>query len=188
MNYDELNTKKDNIMFYKNLLIFAIILLSGCGFTPMNRINNGQNVTTVTEKIAIGNIPNYDGYLLKKELQNLLNPEKTTGQKDYFLSVTLKSPFYEDQTIQGDNFASRETVTIRASFQLKEMKTNKIILSDSTRATGAYNIVREPYATQMARNKLKDNLIKIISNNISMRIVSFLKSNEEKDEGQTHTN
>ena len=188
MNYDKVNQKKDNIMFYKNLLIFTIILLTGCGFTPMNQINNGQNVTSLTEKIAIANIPNYDGYILKKELQDLLNPDKKTGEKEYILVVSLKSPFYEDQTIQGDNFSSRENTTIRASFQLKNTQTQKLVLSDSTTATGAYNIVREPYATQMARNKLKTNLLKIIANNISVRIISFLKSQEEKNESQTVSN
>ncbi len=175
-------------MFYKNLLIFTTILLTGCGFTPMNQINNGQNIISETEKITIANIPNYDGYLLKKELQNLLNPNKSNAPKEYVLTVLLKSPVYEDQTIQGDNFSSRENTTVSASFQLKNTQTQKIVLTDSTIATGAYNIVQDPYATQTARNKLKTNLLKIIANNISVRIISFLKSQEEKNESKTVSN
>lgn len=175
-------------MFYKNLLIFTTVLLCGCGFTPMNKLSDNSNMTAVTEKIIVGNIPNYEGFLLKTELQHQLNPKNATQQKDYFLAVSLRSPFYEDQTIQGDNFASRETVSLKASFQLKDQKTGKVLLSDSTTATGAYNIVREPYSTHMARNKLQQNLIRVVSNNITLRVISFLKSQEERNESQITAN
>lgn len=175
-------------MFYKNLLVFLIIFLSGCGFTPLNKVNQDENISSITEKISIGNIPNYEGYLLKTELQNRLNPEKNNVSKEYSLQITLKAPSYSEQSIQGDNFASRENISIRAKFILKDLKTNQIILSDSTSAHGAYNIVKEPYATNMAKNKLKNDLIQIIANNITIRVVSFLKTLEESNESQTLTN
>lgn len=175
-------------MFLKNLPIFALLLLTGCGFTPMNMTDNGTNISAETEKIAIGSIPNYEGFLLKTELQNKLNPEKNDVPKEYALHIALKAPSYSEQSIQGDNFASRENVTISARFTLKDIKTNTVLLSDSTRASGAYNIVKEPYATNMARNKLKNDLIKRAADNIALRVTSFLKTQKDANESQTDSN
>lgn len=175
-------------MFYKNLLLFACIALSGCGFSPMNKLSDNLMTTDKTSQISISNIPNYEGYLLKQQLEDNLNPQKTSVQKKYILTVYLKAPTYTDQSIQGDNFASRETTRIHAKYQLKEIETGEIILQDTTSATGAYNIVKEPYATNIAKNKLKENLIQIISDNITVRLVSFFKTKEDISESKTDTN
>ena len=175
-------------MFYKNLFFLALFLISGCGFTPMNQLSHDTKTTVLTEQVAIAGIPNYEGWQLRQSLQNKLNPEKNGRPKKYLLIVDLRAPTYTDQSIQGDNFASRETVSISATFTLKNMDTGDIVMKDSTSATGAYNIVKEPYATNIARNKLKENLVDIIGNNISLRIISYLKTIEKNRESQTISN
>ncbi len=175
-------------MFYKNLLFLCLFVISACGFTPMNKISPDIQTSTLTEQITINNIPNYEGWQLKQKLADKLNPRKTHGKKKYTLSVNLHAPRFTDQSIQGDNFASRETVRIRASYVLKEQNTGKIILKQTTAATGAYNIVKEPYATNVARNQLKEELITIIADNISLRIITHFKSIEESRESETVSN
>lgn len=175
-------------MFYKNLLFFILILISGCGFAPMNRLSDGAPVSTLTEQIAIAGIPEQEGWLLKQKLQNQLNPQKKGGAKKYTLTVQLATPRFTDQSIEGDAFASRETALITAAYILTENNTNQVVIKDQTAASGAYNIVKEPYATQMARNKLKENLITIIANNIALRLTAYLKSTEEVRESETVSN
>lgn len=175
-------------MFYKNLFFLTLFFLSACGFSPMHRLSDNRQTSSLTEQIGIAGIPNYEGWLLRQNLQDNLNPEKTGGSKKYLLVVNLRAPTYTDQSIQGDNFASRETVRISASYTLKETETGKVILQDSTAATGAYNIVKEPYATNVARNRLREDLVKIIGDNISLRVISFMKSNEEKRESEAVSN
>lgn len=172
-------------MFYKNLFFLGLFFISACGFSPMYQISQDTKTTVLTEQVAIAGIPNYEGWHLRQYLQNKLNPEKNGGQKKYLLVVDLRAPTFTDQSIQGDNFASRETVSITATYTLKSIDTGQVIMKDSTSATGAYNIVKEPYATNVARNKLKENLVDIIGNNISLRIISYLKSVEESRESQT---
>ena len=174
-------------MLLKNLSLLSLILLTACGFTPMNKLSDGYKTYSLTEQIEIRNIPNYEGFLLKNQLNNRLNPHKTNVAKNYTLTTYLKAPTYTDQSIQGDNFASRETISIRAKYQLKDKKTGKVILSDSTNVVGAYNIVKNPYATNVARNYLKDSLIPILADNISQRIISFLRKKEDLSESKTNT-
>ncbi len=175
-------------MFYKNLLFLCLFVLSACGFTPMNKISSDVQTSSLTEQIAIDNIPNYEGWQLKQTLTNKLNPRKIVGAKKYVLSVNLSAPTFTDQSIQGDNFASRETVRITASYTLKNKETGMILLKQSTAATGAYNIVKEPYATNVARNQLKENLIAIIAENISLRVIAHFKSVEDVRESKTVSN
>lgn len=175
-------------MLLKNLSLLSLILLSACGFTPLNKLSDGEKTYTLTEQIEIRNIPNYEGFLLKTQLNNRLNPHDKNVSKKYILTTYLKAPTYTDQSIQGDNFASRETISISAKYQLKDKNTGKIILSDSNSVVGAYNIVKNPYATNVARNKLKDTLIPILADNISQRIISFLRKDEDTGESKTNTN
>ncbi len=172
-------------MFYKNLLFLCLFIISACGFTPMNKISSDLTTGSLTEQITIANIPNYEGWQLKQKLSDRLNPRKKNGNKKYTLAVHLNAPTFTDQSIQGDNFASRETVSISASYILKDSETGKKILSQSTSATGAYNIVHEPYATNVARNQLREDLVAIIADNISLRIIAYFKAVEETRESET---
>lgn len=174
-------------MFYKNLLFFGFIFLSACGFTPLNTTHD-TTIITDTAHIAINPIPNAEGWQLKQLLVDKLNPTHLNGEKKYTLDVNLNAPTFTDQSIQGDNFASRETVYISATYTLKEIQTNRILLTQSTSARGAYNIVLEPYATQIARNRLKTDLIRTIGDNISIRIKAYFKAQEDIRESQTISN
>lgn len=175
-------------MLLKNLSLLSLIFLTACGFTPMNNLPDGEQTYSLTEQIEIRNIPNYEGFLLKNQLNNRLNPHKSNITKKYTLTTYLKAPTYTDQSIQGDNFASRETISISAKYQLKDKQTGKVILSDSANVVGAYNIVKNPYATNVARSNLKDTLIPILADNISQRIISFLRKQEDISESKTNTN
>ncbi len=175
-------------MFCKKLLFFGLFFVSACGFTPMNKLSTDLPTSSLTEQITIANIPNYEGWQLKQQLSNQLNPRKNHTNKKYTLVVNLNAPTFTDQSIQGDNFASRETARMTAKYTLKNIETGEILLNDKTTATGAYNIVKEPYATNVARDQLKENLITIIADNISVRIIAYFKSTEDIRESQTISN
>lgn len=155
-----------------------ILLLTGCGFSPLyyNDTESTHSVIAQTQTIAIEPIAQYDGYLLHNELERALNPQQNHQSKKYILTVKLSAPSFTDQSIQGNNFSSRKKMSLTAKYQLKDMQTKKILLSDSTRAIGAYNIFKEPYTTQMTQSKQKEDLIKILSQNISLRIIAYFNN------------
>lgn len=175
-------------MFHKKLFFLGFLFLSGCGFSPLYSLDQDEKTTALTQEISIASIANYDGYVLKKNLENALNPNKVGGAKRYVLQVTLDEPLLTDQSIQGDNFASREKMSVTASYVLKDKENNKVLLSSSTTALGAYNIVKEPYATYKAQTKQKEDLIKIVGNNISLRVIAYFKKQEVNRESQTISN
>ncbi len=174
-------------MFYKNLLFFGLIFVSACGFSPLNTTQD-VGITQQTQQIAVHPIPNAEGWQLKRLLTDKLNPTHDNAPKRYTLDISLNAPTFTDQSIQGDNFASRETIYISATYTLKDTQTNQVLLTQATGARGAYNIVLEPYATQVARNRVKTDLINIISDNISLRIKAYFKAQEDNRESQTVSN
>ena len=111
-------------MLLKKIFVGCLFLLSGCGFSPLYMVdkNTGQ---LETEKIEVAPIQDYNGYVLKQGLDNAFNPKKVHGPKKYILKVQMKNPHLSSQSIQGDNFASRKKVSLRASFQLIDKETKK---------------------------------------------------------------
>lgn len=176
---------KGKIMFLKKFFFCSLFLITGCGFSPLYSLNHDEKTTTLTQEIAIAPIPEYDGFLLHSQLENALNPQKNGNPKKYVLNVHLNQPLLTDQSIQGDNFASRKKISLTANYTLSDITNNKVLLSSSTTALGAYNVFNEPYATHTAHIRQQEDLIKIISNNISLRIIAYFKKEEVNRESQT---
>ncbi|MBR6730681.1 MAG: hypothetical protein IKL90_05015 [Alphaproteobacteria bacterium] len=173
-------------MLLKKIFVGCLFLLSGCGFSPLYMVdkNTGQ---LETEKIEVAPIQDYNGYVLKQGLDNAFNPKKVHGPKKYILKVQMKNPHLSSQSIQGDNFASRKKVSLRASFQLIDKETKKELLSSSTTALGAFNVFYEPYTTYQAEKRQIEDLVQILVTNISTRVAAYFKQEEVFDEGQTLT-
>ena len=162
-------------MKYKYVAAFLLLFLSACGFTPLYATLDDKQVTDKTAEINIVPIDNYLGYLLQTDLRNALNPEQIKAPQNYDLYVTLPEPLISDQNIQEDFFSSRERIIQRANYKLIDRKTKEVLLDTSTSATGSYNITLEPYATYMAKQRVQENLIKILAQTISTHVISFIR-------------
>ncbi len=169
-------------MFFKKLIIFSFCLISGCGFSPLYKAQDNGTITALTSQIEVSPIQNYEGYILQSQLVDKLNPEKIGGAKKYVLNVTLNAPTYTDQSIQGDAFASREKIIMTAKYTLTDKKNHKLLLKSSARVTGSYNVVKQPYATTIARDNVRKNLVDILSDKISLHMITYFKGLELKKE------
>lgn len=164
----------------KKIVLVCLLLISGCGFSPLY-LTNGRETTQLTAQIDIAPIADYDGYLMANYLSDALNPDKISVNKTYKLKVSLDAPSISEQNIQDDNFSSRERMTLTARYQLINKKTNDRVIDSRTSATGAYNIALEPYATWSAKQKVKENLIKMLSERITIHVISFVKKEVENE-------
>lgn len=172
-------------MFLKKIILSCLMLVSGCGFTPLYYA--GDELAR-TEQVFVAPISEYNGYVLRQEIENALNPKHVNTPKKYVLEVHLDSPSLADQSIQGDNFASRKKMTLTAKYKLIDKETNNVLLSSSTTALGAFNVFYEPYTTYQAETRQTQDLVKIISNNIALRVAAYLKQQEVSGESKARTN
>lgn len=164
------------------IILLCCFLLASCGFSPLY-MEKSDAQSCQLASIYIHSIQNYGGFLLEKQLQSALNPSQMVQDKKYDLIVTIDKPLISEQNIQDDNFSSRERITLKAHYKLIDKQTKEILITSSAFAVGAYNIALEPYATYMAKEKIKENLIQILSDRISIHIISFMRQKGVECEG-----
>lgn len=159
------------------LTFLSLLLVSSCGFSPLYRTDNIKT-TDLTAAVQIQPIADYDGYLLENYLTDGLNPNEMSVEKKYTLDVSLNAPQISEQNIQNDNFSSRERMSLTATYRLTDIQTGNIVINTTTSATGAYNIATQPYATWMAQKKVRENLVKMLADRITLHVIAFVKKNE----------
>ena len=148
-------------------------LLTGCGFQPL--YVSHEDTLHQAASVQIEPIAGQGGYQAELILQKRLNPEGMQVPKKYRLYVTFHQPTYANQSIRSDNFASLEKMTIKASYTLKDIQKNQTVISATVDSNGLFNLVNDPYATVSAQDNLYDNLIKMMTDDIAMHVLSYFK-------------
>lgn len=152
-------------------LLFSLLLLGGCGFTPLY---SQHNHTLQNSYVSVEPIPNQYGFSMRQIIQNALPSNKDSALKQYQLSVQSPSFSSGDKTITSDEFASTMQVTANTSYKLKDLKTNKIILNEKISATSSYSVVINPYATTVAENTIQKELADQMAEQIALDVVTKL--------------
>lgn len=143
-------------MIKKFTIIIALIILTGCGFTPMHSKKNSNNFSI--EQI------NFSG---ERELNNFLKigltRYKSTSDKKFFIDVESefsKIILTKDKTGKATNYELIANVTFKLKSNKKiEFAERKIIknLNDNFEKTKQERSVKQIFATSMI-NKLINQL------------------------------
>ena len=160
----------------KKIFLCLFLVSAGCGFQPLYA--QKENLIEQTTAVQISPIAGAGGYQLELILKDKLNPEGIQTSKKYQLNVTLKQPRYANQSIRSDNFASLESMVVEADYQLIDISKQNILISSSVHSNGLFNLIKDPYATVVARDKLYDNLIQLMGNDIAMHVLSYFKEDK----------
>lgn len=165
----------------KLITLILFVFLAGCSFTPLFTEQNQQDVLKQTAYIRIDPISDIDGVKLKELLSARLKTDQQQ-EKKYKLKITLTEKTIGDVSIQTTSFSSRSRLILTADYQLIDIKTKQILDSGSTNIGQSYNLTT-PYSTYIAKKKAKDNLIKVLSDNISLKLFSYFKQQGATVEG-----
>jgi len=143
-------------MIKKFTIVIALIILTGCGFTPMHSKNNNNNFSI--EQI------NFSG---ERELNNFLRigltRYKSSSDKKFFIDVESefsKIILTKDKTGKATNYELIANVTFKLKSNKKiEFAERKIIknLNDNFEQTKQERSVKQIFATSMI-NKLINQL------------------------------
>ena len=154
------------------VLVFCFIL-AACGFRPL--YSSDDAVLAQSEAIQIEPISGDGGYQMGLILKNKLNPYQNTASPKYRLTVSLTQPTYTNQSIRSDNFASLEKMHIQANYKLLSIESGKILISSKVDSNGLFNLIKDPYATVVAQDKLYENLVKLMAEDIAMHVLAYFK-------------
>ena len=157
----------------KYIIMCFGFLLASCGFQPLYVVH--EDTLEQTAAIQIEPISGQGGYQTELILQKRLNPEHIQVSKKYRLVVTINNPTYSNQSIRSDNFATLKKMMVSANYELKDIQKNKVLISSSVDSNGLFNLVKDPYATVTAKDKLYDNLVRAMADDIATHILSYFK-------------
>ncbi|MFI3241672.1 MAG: LPS assembly lipoprotein LptE [Alphaproteobacteria bacterium] len=179
----------------KNIFSVAILLLlSACGFEPLYAQKkpetnsyfyfSGDFDTSVTDFMAtikVEPIPDRVGQILRNQLLDSLNPLGQPQSPNYRLSVAEISLQETEQALRSDITATRIKVKYTAKYKLID-KENKIILDNDAVAYASFDVLSSPYSSTISRKKTNEEAMKIIANDITLRLGSYFHSIKEKDD------
>ena len=158
---------------FKRIFVLCALLLASCGFRPL--YGDQGNVMQDAQAVQIEPVSGEGGYQFEMVLKNRLNPQKEKVQKKYQLIVSLDSPVYTNSSIRGDNFASIKKMSVKANYRLIDMKTKAVLISSYVDSKGIFNLIKDPYATVVAEDKLYENLIRMMAEDIATHVLAYFK-------------
>lgn len=143
--------------------IILLLLLSGCGFTPMFV---GQDTD-----IYVAPIRGINGI----ELRNALNA-KFGGVRDmsakYTLTINLAEPVTQYKALEQTGDATWQEISLAATYTLTYTQSGDVLTSGTERASESYTFVRYLVASNASYNNAVKNSLNVLADKISVRAIT----------------
>lgn len=152
-------------VYKKHFFFFLIIsnlslLISGCGFTPMYATSPDAYHPASLTQIEIANISDRSGQFLRNELVDRLNASGTPGSPLYRLDMQDLSEKTRDLDVTVRSDSTREQMKLGVRLLLTDLQSGDVILDKKLSAAGSYNVLEREYATRIARQSLRETLLR----------------------------
>ncbi|HUL05116.1 MAG TPA: LPS assembly lipoprotein LptE [Candidatus Acidoferrum sp.] len=166
-------------MSWSRLLLCLILMLAGCGYHPLYGRHGADNASSVDEMalIRIEAIPDRIGQQMYNMLRERLNPYGKPEQPKYALSIALTET-HENLFLEKDETATRANLTLKASFILRRLDDNSIVVSGSSRSVGSYDILSSQFASVVSEEDARERTARAISDDIRTRLALALQPRE----------
>ncbi|MFM2200185.1 MAG: hypothetical protein RL769_238 [Pseudomonadota bacterium] len=155
-----------------SLTIFFFI--NCCGFQVVYKEQNlSSSISHELATIAIQKDRTQISQQLRKNLYDNLNPDYIKTDKKFLLVIDLKqsiSPTF----ITTTGASGRNRVTLIATYQLKDIANAKEVAKGSSEVSDNYDVSLNRYATNIAEDYVKNNLTKLLAQNIRDMIINDL--------------
>ena len=120
------------------------------------------------------------GQLIRNDLLEFMTPKGSSGQVDYILNVQYRIE-RKGYGIRADESVTLQNLKLLVTYELREIKIDKIILRAQARGIVTYDLVQSDYSNMIARKSALERLSKEATHQISIKIGTFLHSSQNKD-------
>ncbi len=153
------------------------ISLGGCGFTPLYGGDSGALVQQQMDEVAISNIPDRPGQLLRQSLQDQLQGASAPTQELYVLAVNYNIA-QQYIGVQADTSTSRDRFIATASWTLAPIGSPQTPLIQGQASTeDALNIIDQQYfAITLETGTVNQQLATEIAAQISTQVAAYFKT------------
>jgi LPS-assembly lipoprotein len=158
-----------------NFLILAfLILVSGCGFTPMYA-QNSENAAVAAKLAAveIKPIKTIVGQQYVVALKDVLDPSHSGAAPEYSFEATVErstSPL----AIAQNRTVSRYKVLVIVDYTLKEIATGKVLSKAVIRNEDDYDNVSSYYSTHVSENESAKRAVRELAEDTKIKIIAAL--------------
>ena len=167
--------------------LLLALALAGCGFQPVYK--GGDRGVTVPQMAAISVAPIDDrlgwtralsesadrlGQVVRNHLLDLLTPRGAPARPLYRLEVKLRET-KDGLALEQDESVTRFNLTLHATFEMNDLRTDQMMLEGSTRAIAAYNVVRSDYANLIAERDARSRSSQEVAQEIKTRIAVYFR-------------
>jgi LPS-assembly lipoprotein len=149
-------------------LALAAVPLAGCGLHPLYAGGGSGPVAAMLGTISVAPIPGRSGWLVRNKLIDRLG-EAGSGHASYRLDVALDDNITAFG-LRSDRAATRERRTLRARYQLVDLKTGMVLLDSTAGSDAGIDIVSSEYATVAAEQTALEQLAEIVTDQIIARV------------------
>lgn len=165
------------------ILLFIILFnLFGCNFQVIYKDQfDNTSIAHDLASIRIQKNRNQLAQKLKSNLYDVLNPDAIKTEAEFFLELKINTTI--NQTFTTATGASgRNKVVLNVNYVLKKISNAHIISQGSVEAYDSFDVTSNRYGTYTAEEYVKENLTKIIAQDIRNNIVNDLIENNKNQE------
>jgi LPS-assembly lipoprotein len=161
-------------LFSLALLLLIPSLLAGCGFRPIygsQSANGESSVAMELNNIAIDNIPDRDGQMLRNDLIDHLYGKNRPSKPAYVLKITVRST-EEDLGILANATATRSLIDMYGDYSLLDAK-GKVLLKGTAHSVASFDKLDQIFSTVAARQDAHQRTLNEMSEQIVNRLSLF---------------
>ena len=151
-----------------------LLAVTACGFQPLYGRGSETGVAANDElaKVLILPISQRTGQQMHNFLRDRLNPKGQPVEPSYLLSVTLIENISQ-LGIQEDATATRARLTMVANFALQDTTGKTVLYSGRARSANSYDILDDPYATQVSEFDARERTLETLSDTMKIRLATY---------------
>ena len=158
--------------------ILALLLLPSCGLQPLYAGGSNSSVAATLRSVQVAPIAGQAGWLVRDKLLDRLG-EAGRGTASYRLDVTLDENI-TSFGLRRDQAATQERRTLRARYQLVDLRNGMVVLDATAGSDASIDIVSSEYATVAAEQTVLDQLSGIVADQIAARLALYASRTAQK--------
>ena len=158
-------------MMRRFALVLGSLALSACGLHPLYGGGSKSPISATLRSVKVGPIAGQSGWLVRNKLVDKLG-EAGSAAPAFRLDVTLDDNITAFG-LRSDRAATQERRTLRARYQLVELRTGTVVLDATAGSDAGIDIVSSEYATVAAEQTALENLSDIVADQIVARVALF---------------
>lgn len=152
-------------------IIIACALLPSCGLHPLYAGGTSSAVAATLRSVEVAPIAGQSGWLVRNKLVDRIGAAGE-GSPAYRLDVTLDDNI-TSFGLRRDQAATQERRTLRARYQLVDLRNGMVVLDTTAGSDASIDIVSSEYATVAAEQTVLEQLSGIIADQITARLAVY---------------